>query len=411
MVTFSANVTGDCTIDWYTTLAETTLVSGGGSVTSISPYLTAPTTYHAQARDNITGCVSATRTPVAGTVNPIPDAPTMGGNGNAYCGSGTITATAGTNGDGIRWDDNTVVSPRTVDLPGPYYAVATSAAGCESGTMSVSVTIKPVPFINHSGGLASQVVSMNTAIAGMTYTATNSAVISMTGGSFPTGITGTPSGSSFSISGTPTAVGTFGYSLTATAANGCTRTAGGAFTVNIACPTSIPTTLCPQCAWDGTAWVDCCVTSHIYPFDGTPYNVTRWSALNDATFFSGASGPGSDKNGRANTAAISATYYYSAVQICKNLGTGWYLPAYEELVNMSRGINHSPLNNRAAFNMLGPEDRCWSSTEYYQNGGRITTDYEEYKNRAVSVFVTSDWGSSLKTSGDSYGVVRCVWRP
>jgi hypothetical protein len=414
-VTFSASVPGDCTIDWYTTMDETTLVSGGGSVTSFSLSIGSSTTYYAQARNTTTGCVSATRTPVTGTVNPVPAVPTMGGNGNAYCGSGTITATFGSNGNGIRWTDgngSNTVSPRTVNASDTYYAVATSAAGCESSTMSVSVTIKPVPAITpvSGSGPANQIVDQNTAITAMTYTATNSAVISMSG-NFPAGITGTPSGSSYTISGTPTAVGTFGYSLTATAANGCISTAGGAFTVNIACPTSIPTTLCPQCAWDGAAWVDCCVTSHIYPFDGTPYIVQRWSALNDATFYSGASGPGSDKNGRANTAAISSTYYYSAVQICKNLGTGWYLPAYEELVNMGRGIGISPLNNRPAFNMLGPNDDCWSSTETYGNGGRFSIDSEEYKEQAVTVWVSSDMRSRTKTSGGIYNVVRCVWRP
>jgi hypothetical protein len=348
---------------------------------------------------------------VTGTVNPLPEAPTMGGNGNAYCGSGTITATFGSNGNGIRWtDNNTTESPRTVDLPGPYYAVATSAAGCESSTVSVSVTIKPVPDINHSGGAGSQNVNMNTAIAPMTYTATNSAVMSMTGGSFPAGITGTPSGSSFTISGTPTAAGTFWYSLTATAANGCTRTAAGAFTVNIVCPTNVPTTLCPQCGWDGAAWVDCCVTTTSYPFTSYRYVIT-WNG-NGTTFYPGASGSGSDKNGRANTAAIpSSTSVENAVQACKDLGAGWYLPAYEELVNMSGGYYTTPLNGRGGARLLVSDMGTFlSSTEGRGNGGRLSYDTGDNVEQQYAITVNHD-GKLDGIKKDGTLLARCAWRP
>jgi hypothetical protein len=90
------------------------------------------------------GCVATKANAAAVTVNPIPDAPTMGGESNSYCTSGTITATFGNGGTGIRWtDDNTTASPRTVAASGIYYAVTTSDEGCESSAVSVSVTIVP----------------------------------------------------------------------------------------------------------------------------------------------------------------------------------------------------------------------------------------------------------------------------
>jgi hypothetical protein len=141
-VAFSATVPSGHTIDWYTTSNGTTLVSGGSSVTSISPSLTVTTTYHAQARNTTTGCVSATRRAVTGTVNPIPGVPTISGK-TSYCTSGTITAAAGTNGNGIRWDNTSTTPLRTVNTTGTnvYSAVTTSNRGCESGAASISVTI------------------------------------------------------------------------------------------------------------------------------------------------------------------------------------------------------------------------------------------------------------------------------
>jgi hypothetical protein len=115
----------------------------------------------------------------------------------------------------------------------------------------------------------------------------------------------------------------------------------------------------------------------------------------------------SDRNGRANTAAIPSTGT-SAVQLCKDLGTGWYLPAYEELVNMSSGSVTSPLNGRSGANLLAvPNATHWSSTEMYQNGGRQSNTNTNYQVRAVTV---SRDGNLAYTSKNSTYAVRCAWR-
>jgi hypothetical protein len=122
-------------------LTGTALVSGGGSVTSISPSLTSSTTYYAQSRNNMTGCVSTTRLPVTGTVNPIPEPPSMTGAGTHCTGAATITASVGANGNGIKWDDNSTSSSRNVMASGTYRAISTTTAGCTSSTATVTVTI------------------------------------------------------------------------------------------------------------------------------------------------------------------------------------------------------------------------------------------------------------------------------
>ena len=159
-VTFSATAPGGCTIDWYTTQTGSTLVSGGSGVTLFAPTIYANTTYHAQARNTSTGCVSASRLAVSGTINSV-------------------------------------------------------------------------PTISRSGGAASQSVNQNTAISTITYTASNATTIYRSSGSFPTGVTGSVNGTVFTISGTPSATGTFGYSVSSSHTNGCVSGAAtGSIIVN-----------------------------------------------------------------------------------------------------------------------------------------------------------------------------------
>jgi hypothetical protein len=76
-------------------------------------------------------------------VLPAPDPPVMAGS-SSYCTSGTITATAGNGGTGIRWDDGSTASLRTVSTTGAntYRAVTTSATGCTSSTATITVTVR-----------------------------------------------------------------------------------------------------------------------------------------------------------------------------------------------------------------------------------------------------------------------------
>jgi hypothetical protein len=170
-------------------------------------------------------------------------------------------------------------------------------------------------------------------------------------------------------------------------------------------PSTVTTTLCTQCCYDGAAWVDCYVTTNAYPFTSTTTTVV-WSG-NGNTYYSGASGSGSDKNGRVNTEKISSTGT-SAVQICKDLGTGWYLPAYEELYAMSSGGKQLESNNLPGAGIL-KTGYHWSSTEYYSatTRGRYSTSDTGYQNLAVRVTNTGGLYTNTK-SNNVY--VRCAWR-
>jgi hypothetical protein len=157
----------------------------------------------------------------------------------------------------------------------------------------------------------------------------------------------------------------------------------------------VPATLCTQCCYNGSAWVDCYVTTNAVS------SSAQWSG-NGTTYYSGAS---SDKDGRANTAAITGSTGTSAVQLCKNLGTGWYLPAYEELYAMSSGEANTASNNRAGAGIL-KDNWHWSSTEYTNNGGRVSGSDQLH---AVQVWpnVPLIIRNYYK---NNYFSVRCAWR-
>jgi uncharacterized protein (TIGR02145 family) len=113
--------------------------------------------------------------------------------------------------------------------------------------------VNALPTITHDGssGAASQSVNRNVAITAIVYTASDAAAFSMTG-SFPTDVTGIANGSSYTISGTPSISGTFGYSLTASANSCASAAAAGTITVQSLIPTSIGG---PATAYSTTTWI------------------------------------------------------------------------------------------------------------------------------------------------------------
>jgi uncharacterized protein (TIGR02145 family) len=271
--------------------------------------------------------------------NPLPGVPTMGGGGTQCGGTKDITASAGSGGNGIRWTDNSsTVSPRSVGT-GTYYAVTTSAAGCESGTASVAVTINTVPTISRSGGAASQSVILGTAISAISYTASASATFAKTG-NFPAGVNVSADGSSsYTISGTPSATGTFGYSLTASA-NGCTS-AAAAGTLTVARILTTPTGG-PNTAYTTTTWIT-----------GTGSSAQTWSdrivmavCTNNNTF--------TTENSTTAEYKISAgLYYYSWTCVSNNRTTlcpsGWHVPTDADFSTLITNLGG---NNQAARDVI-----------------------------------------------------------
>jgi hypothetical protein len=168
-------------------------------------------------------------------------------------------------------------------------------------------------------------------------------------------------------------------------------------------------TLCTKCMWDGSAWVDGYVTTYPYPFDGGEAVKVKGNA--DHTVF----GATSDVDGRANTALITSTA--SAAQTCRNLGTGWYLPAYEEMYNISggnstwAGVTGPPLNGLSGANLLtGVTDVVLTSTEFLNSLGRYYRDPENLAPNELAI--TCNKGGDLMYGFKTNNIqLVCVWQP
>lgn len=75
VVSFSATVAANCTIDWYATATGGSVLAGGTGVTTLSISVPGTTTYYAQSRTIADGSVSTTRTPVTVVCNGVPIGP------------------------------------------------------------------------------------------------------------------------------------------------------------------------------------------------------------------------------------------------------------------------------------------------------------------------------------------------
>jgi hypothetical protein len=316
----------------------------------------------------------------------------MGGGGTQCGGSLNITATAGANGNGIRWtDNNSTTSPRSVSTTGTYYAVTTSTAGCESGTAPVSVTINAVPNITRAGGDASQTVNQNTAISAITYTASNATGISLSSGSLPAGVNGTPNGVAFTISGTPSDAGTFNYSVTATHTNGCASTAfSGAITVN-AVATTPPNAASTQTWTYGTqTWSDRIVAAPSNCYNKTSLSTTTYVNVEYRI-----------KDGR---------YYYTWNCAAQNHTTfcpdPWRIPDQSDAYTLSTTINGVSLLN--AWGLGGRA--VGSNIEDDKTNGYVwtKTSHSSYTGYAYMLGWGGEYISSQQNPQYSGMQVRCV---
>jgi len=90
-------------IEWYSTSTGGTILTGGSSSNFTTPEILNTTTYYAQTKNTLTGCISVDRTPVIATINAIPLEPTPVD--KSRCGEGTVTLDVVLNGvnQDARW--------------------------------------------------------------------------------------------------------------------------------------------------------------------------------------------------------------------------------------------------------------------------------------------------------------------
>ena len=202
------------TINWYTAVTGGSLVATGAN-SYTTPSLSSTTDYYVEAVAN--GCISSARTKVTATVNTTPKI--TGTTSGSRCGEGTVPLSASASAGTISWYSNvtggtplttgTIYEPN-VSATTTYYVDATNN-GCTTGSrIAVAAVVYTESIISLTSGTQSPSVCAGTAIQKTVYTfggsATNADVTNL-----PTGVTGVvdPSAKTVTISGTPSATGTY----------------------------------------------------------------------------------------------------------------------------------------------------------------------------------------------------------
>ncbi len=206
---------------------------------------------------NSVACESAATNVVQVTVNPLPSSVITAESATTFCAGGSVTLTAPAGGSTYDWRINgTIVSSGTsnsytANQNGLFTVTVTNANTCSSTTSSavqVSVTA------NNTFGAASSTPTLciNTALSNITIATTGATGISNSGVSgangLPAGVTASWASNTITISGTPTASGTFNYSIPLTGGCGSVN-ATGTINVNPNVPASVSiaataTTIC-----------------------------------------------------------------------------------------------------------------------------------------------------------------------
>ena len=287
----NATAAAGTTVDWYSASTGGTLLASG-SLTYTTPVLTATTIYYAQTR-NI--CVSATRTAVTVTVNPLPAAPTITPP-PAICISGSTLINATTDaGNTVDWYSGTVVNPLasgTLSFTTPVITAATNyyaqtrntTTGCVSATRTaVTATVNTIPAAPVISGSA-QVCKSS---AGIVYSvgAVTGEATSYTW-TLPTGMSGTSTTNSITVATSSTFAG---GNVQVVANNSCGSSAVAQFAVTAittlpAAPASI-TGSASVCAGGSQTYVCADVTGCTYTWTA-PANatITSGQGSNTATF-------------------------------------------------------------------------------------------------------------------------------
>jgi len=227
-----------------TTPSWSTVASQTGATYDVPSGLTTTTQYRRITIStlNTVACESAATNVVQVTVNPLPSSVITAGSATTFCAGGSVTLTAPAGGSTYDWRINgTIVSSGTsnsytANQNGLFTVTVTNANTCSSTTSSaVQVTVTA----NNTAGTASSTPTLciNTALTNITHTTTGATGIGTATG-LPAGVTAAWAANTITISGTPTAAGTFNYSIPLTGGCGSVN-ATGTITVNAAVNASV----------------------------------------------------------------------------------------------------------------------------------------------------------------------------
>jgi hypothetical protein len=233
-LTLTGTLTGNYTIDWYDAATGGNLLASG-QANYTTPVLNSTTTYYAEVRDLVTGCISSARLAVNATIN---NPPTVSANQSICAGTSpsniTITGALGN----IQWQ----VSSDSVNFTNIAGATSATLTSAQMGVLTVKQFYRAALSGGACGNMNGPVVTVNVinapAISNVTATSICGSGTSTLSGTS----TGTISwyavatgGSALATGGTYTTPSlntttTYYYDVTG---NGCTSTPRGSVTVTV----------------------------------------------------------------------------------------------------------------------------------------------------------------------------------
>ncbi|MDR2801737.1 MAG: hypothetical protein LBB31_00790, partial [Prevotellaceae bacterium] len=192
----------------------------------------------------------------------------------------------------------------TVSMPDAgsltVWAKGITVSGCVD-SVSTTITVAQPPAITLTSGYDDQSVDADSPITPVTYTTANATGATAAG--LPSGVSGTWTTGTYTLSGTPTTAGTYPYTVTTTNDNDCTdASASGTITVTQPCAIAI-----------GASWSYCASVAS----DMDDYNNQTYSGFTEISSVS------SENNTTMN--------WDTANDVCHKKGCGWRLPTKNEL--------------------------------------------------------------------------------
>ncbi|MCL9804616.1 GEVED domain-containing protein [Flavobacterium amniphilum] len=185
------------------------------------------------------GILIALRPSIPPTITSLAGSPACAGGNITINGTNLTGATSVTIGGTPVASITTNTATQIVAVIGTgttgQVAVTTPGGSANSGATNFTVTPLTTITLTSAAGTNNQTRCINTLITPITYSLTGGGVTGATVSGLPAGVTSLYAAGTLTISGTPTASGTFNYTVNST--GGCTNTATGTITVS-ALPTA-----------------------------------------------------------------------------------------------------------------------------------------------------------------------------
>ncbi|MBK8622860.1 MAG: Ig-like domain-containing protein [Saprospiraceae bacterium] len=256
------------------TNAISTMAGTYAVITSAGNGCTASSNVNVVVNSNNTVTTNATRTLCVNTAL----SPTITHTTTGATGIGTITGLP--TGVTAAWASNTITISGTPTASGTFNYTIPLTGGC--GAVNATGTIT-VTANNTVTGIGSATTCINTAITTITHTTTGATGIGTITG-LPTGVTAAWAGNTITISGTPTASGTFNYTIPLTGGCGAINATGTiTVTSNNTATTNATRTLCINTALSPTITHTTTGATGIGTTTGLPTGVTATWASNTIT--------------------------------------------------------------------------------------------------------------------------------